>query len=182
MLRIKSIIIIILTFILSCPTLLLATRGKDDYGLAMVIMFILYSLPVGILLICFIIYSTIKLNKSDKPTKKQGKIIFILSNIIIAPTIIIPLLWIIRADWKSEMIEVMTGTFVPILVLTIISSVLAKLVKKKSLMSDSEFNDAIAAKSEKAGAVNEKFLQYVKIGLVFISLILIALLFKYCFT
>ncbi len=126
-----KLIIFTCAFILY-PPILWATRGPQDYGIIMTLMFMLYSFPIGLLLLCFIIYSIVKLKALKSISNNQGKIVFTLSSIIVFSTILIPLFWISWSDWNNEMIQLMSGVFVPVLILSIISAVLSRLVKKRS--------------------------------------------------
>ena len=182
MFRINLKITIFLAFMLYCPTMLWATRGANDYGIIMVLMFIIYSLPIGSLLLFFIIYSIIKLNSKKEPNKNQGKIVFILSSIIIFPTIIIPIILIYLVEWKNEMIELMSGVFVPILLLSIISAVLANFVKKRSILSSDDINEERYMKSKKSAIADNKFSKYFIIGAISLLLAFIVFVFKYFFT
>ena len=131
--RINRSKFIILAAILCLPINLWATRGSDDYGLIMISMFIVFTFPFGLILLFFILNSIIKLKSSKPPEKKQGNIIFIISIIIIPVSILIPIAWMYNAKWHKLMIEVMLADFLPILLLSIISAVLALFVKKRSL-------------------------------------------------
>jgi hypothetical protein len=110
-----------------------ATRGSDDYGIIMTVMFMVYTFPVGLLIVSFIIYSIMNLQSINKPKVKKGNIVFIISIILIAPTVIIPVSWMYKSGWHPLMIEVMSADFIPILLLSIISAVLARIVKKRSI-------------------------------------------------
>ncbi len=120
------------------PINLWATRGADDYGIMMTVMFMIYSFPVGLLLVCFIIYLIVKLRSAEKPRADQGKTILIISIILIIPTVIIPIFLMYKAGWHPLMIEVMLADFIPILLLSITSAVLSMRVKKRSLYRNND--------------------------------------------
>ena len=114
--------------IISYPaTVRAATPGHDIVDAFLTF---LYSIITGLLLLCFIIYSIVKLKSKKKPKKKQGKIVFLISIILIVPTIIIAFNLIKSSNWSSGSIEVMLVFFGPLLLLSIISAVLAKLLMK----------------------------------------------------
>ena len=136
--RIHYLKAIFLIAIICSPDLLLATRGSKDYGILLVVMFMIYSFPVGILLFCFLIYTLIKLKNTNKPTKGQGKVIFIISIIIIFPTILIPLAIMSGENWDPQVVELMLGAFMPILIMAIATTVLAKIIKNRSLLGENE--------------------------------------------
>lgn len=135
--RVITDIAIIITAALCCPAIVWA-RDVDD--LAGSVVSLLYNLVIGLLLICFIVYSIVKLKSKRIPVKRRGAIVFTISIISIAPTVIIPMSMIRRHDWTSGVIEAMLVFYGPILVLTIISAVLAKFVMSRSpaLTDDSE--------------------------------------------
>jgi len=165
------------------PAVLRATRGPQDYGIIMALMSMLYSFPVGLLLICFIISSIVNLKSLKKPGRNLGKTVFIISIIIIFPTILIPMFWMFRTEWNSEMIQLMLGVFAPVLVLTIISAVLARRVNKRSLNTDDDISDAIVNKSDQSGTVDNKSLKKIfLIGSAIFLLLLAVFIFKCCFT
>ncbi|MCP4135547.1 MAG: hypothetical protein GY754_31550 [bacterium] len=110
--------------------------ARDIDGLIHSCFTFLYFLVIGILLLCFIIYSIVKLIIKTKPEKKQGTVVFKISIILIAPTIIIPILLIHSYHWIPGVIGAMSVFFGPILLLSIISAVLAKFVMRRSLSID----------------------------------------------
>ncbi len=122
--------------IISFPVMLWATRGPHDYGIIMVVMLMIYTIPVGLALLGFIIYLIVKLKSNVKPGKKPGRIIFVLSLIILFFSVIIPLAWSYSADWHHTMIELMLGDFIPIVLLSATSAVLAMKVKRYSQTGD----------------------------------------------
>ena len=165
------------------PAVLRATRGPQDYGIIMALMSMLYSFPVGLLLLCFIISSIINLKSLKKPGKNRGKTVFIISIIIIPPTILIPVFWMFWTEWNNEMIQLMSGVFAPILILSIISAVLAGRVKKRSLDTDDDINGAMVKKSDQTGTVDNKSLKKIfLIGSAIFLSVLTVFIFKCCFT
>ena len=129
----KTLILIVL---FCSPTIMWATRGNEDYGIVMVIMAMLFSFPVGLTLLGFIIFSVSKLRSKKKLKKNQGKTVFIISIIIIVFSVIIPIALMYSASWHTLMVEVMLADFMPILILAIISLVLSMRVKKRSLENE----------------------------------------------
>jgi membrane-associated HD superfamily phosphohydrolase len=128
----------VISMLFCCPLLLLATRGSDDYGIVLALMAMLFSVPFGIMLIGFIIYLIVVLNNKKKPEKKQGKVAFILSIITIILSIIIQIFWTYWADKHWEMFVLMSGDFVPIILLACISIVLARFVRKRARKIDND--------------------------------------------
>ncbi len=114
------------------PAFLWATRGPHDYGIIMTIMLMIYTIPVGLALLGFIIYLIVQLKGDVKPGKKPGRIVFVLSLIILFFSIIIPLGWMFSADWHHTMIELMLADFIPMILLSVTSAVLAVKVKRRS--------------------------------------------------
>ncbi len=175
--RINRCKFIILPAVLCLPINLWATRGSDDYGLIMISMFIVFTFPLGLILLFFIINSIIKLKSSKSPEKKQGNIIFIISIIIIPVSIIIPILWMYNAKWHRLMIEVMLADFSPILLLSIISAVLAMFVKKRSL------NNKMENAGSKIFNLSEKIKEILssKISIAIIFFLLLSLIYYFFF-
>ncbi len=182
MLRINTKILIILTAILCYPATLWATRGAEDYGIIMALMAFFFLLPVGLMLLGFIIYSITKLKSKEKLNKKQGEIVFTLSLIIIVPSIIIPILWVYWAENHYKMFELMSGVFIPIILLSIISSVLAMFVKKRSLNIDNDMSEVRAFESEQSETFDKRLSKKFIIGLILFLIVLIVTIFLYCFT
>ncbi len=174
---------IFLAVIFFYPVTLWATRGAEDYGIIMALMAFFFSLPVGLMLLGFIIYSISKLKSKETPDTKQGKTVFTLSLIIIAASIIIPVLLIYGAENHYKMFELMSGVFIPIILLSIISLVLAINVKKGSRKIDNNEFKLRTSKSEISGTVDKRFIKKsLIIGSILFSIVLIAIIFLYFFT
>jgi hypothetical protein len=125
---------VLLVVFLLCPATAWATRGADDYGLVFAIFFLLFALPVGITLLVFIIYTSVKLAtlKRSKPTRRQGGVIFVFSTIFLALTVALPILLGCLTHWYSKIVEMMPVAFAPVLVLAAVAVVLAMMLKKRS--------------------------------------------------
>lgn len=170
-----------LSFILCFPINLWATRGEDDYGIIMMVMLMVYSFPVGVLLICFIIYSISKLRSAENPREKQGNIIFIISVILIVPTVVIPVFLMHKSGWHLQMIEVMLADFTPILIASTTSAILAMFVKNRSSNNNSnstKFFESIQSNNSITKFVSSKF--FIAGSLLFVASLLM-LVFKNCF-
>jgi len=114
------------------PTLLWANRGGHDYGIFMVVMFMLYCVPVGLVLLGCILASALRLKQPAKPKSKEGRIVLVLSWISIPPTVLLPLLLMAHQSWHPEMVELMLADFVPVLLLSLVSVVLATKVRRRN--------------------------------------------------
>ena len=178
----KSFFTIITSICILSPTALWATRGPDDYGIIISFMFITYAFPVGLMLLGFIIYTFAKLKSMTRPGKNACKIIYTISIITIPFTVIIPVFWILWSDCHKEMIELMLAEFIPLLILSITSIALAMRVRKSSSLSESDFKEkteTIRNKKSDAGNKHNKFFIACLILFIFI---LLAFVFKFCFT
>lgn len=133
----------ILSVLFCSPFILFATRGADDYGIVLALMAMLFSVPVGIMLSGFIIYLSVILNNKKKPEKKKGNTVFVLSIIAIIFSIILQFFWTYWADKHWEMFVLMSGAFVPVIVLASVSIVLFRIVRKRALNLDNAIVDEI---------------------------------------
>lgn len=115
------------------PAVLWATRGPQDHGILLVVVFMIFTMPMGILLFSFLIYTISILSKKESPKKGKGKIVFVISIIIIVLTIVIPLAIMSGENWHPKVVKLMFGAFLPILVMAIGTTALAKRVKDRSM-------------------------------------------------
>jgi hypothetical protein len=120
----------------------------------------------------------VKLRSLERPRAKQGKSIFIISIILIVPTVIIPVFWMYNARWHSNMIEVMLADFIPIFLLSIISAVLAMFVNKRSLFNNN-MNEINIKNIDLTGNINKGLSKYLIIG--FIVFVIITMIFIFLF-
>ena len=168
--RINTKRTIVLAVSFCCPAALWATGGSEDYGIIMALAAFFFSLPVGLVLLAFIVYSIIILKK-EKLDKRHGKIVFIVSLVIMISSIIIPIVLMHLAKWHRLMIELMLADFIPVLLLSVISAVLSVHVMKRPLLKESE-----------PSAYKKKLLKRTLIGLALIISLLLILMFLYFFT
>ncbi len=118
--------------ILCFPTIMLATRGSEDYGIIMAFMAMVYCMPAGLMLLGFVIYSITKLKTREKLKPNQGKTVYVISIIAIILSIFIPIAWMYSANWDRMMVKLMLADFVPVILLATTSLLLSIYVKKKS--------------------------------------------------
>lgn len=179
--RIKNITIFIITSILMIqPHLLWATRSREDYGIVMVFMFLIYSLPAGLFLVVCSIYLIAAMKSNTKPPAHKGRIVLILSLVLFVLSGVISLGWMYRSDWHPEMVQLMLAVCIPIMALSALAAGLAIVVKKRSLMSDEDFLRYTEKNQNPSTsqARNRKIILIVSILALFLVAVLV---FRQCF-
>ncbi len=134
--RMSPIVLILMVICVILPSFAHATRGPEDYGIIMAFVFMVYTMPVGILLLSLIIFMFSRLKSKTRPRKGLGRAQFIISIVTLLLSIVLPLAIIHLSGWKYIMLELMMAVFVPIIALSVFLAYLSLRVRKRSFEND----------------------------------------------